>query len=772
MGLNASLGDATINNLASSPEDAIALDTNPASIFTFNSLNVSEDNGRGLFANDSGVIHIISAGSIIEATGGAAVDLTGVTGQTNGVPGWTFGFLRSANSSDAGVHLQSLSDDVSVTTGTVIETTSAHGLEILDCAGNITLNNAQMSGASGDMIHVDGGSADVLVNMRFAGVNASGHLVAVTNTTGGSLTVQGADLFDDGGEGILISGNSNHFVSLFASLQATLINTTGPAVTVTNNVDSVALVGGLVIDNTASGQGGLLVENSTGSGGVTFSSPQIATDGGTGLFANNVNSLVVTALAPATIESANAPALDVSASAVDMTFDSLTSTNSGSEGIRLEGVTGSLVVNGETLINPPANEGILVRNSPGATFDFGAANIQGGTDGVDVSTNNTGAFFNFDSLRIQALNGAGLLANNSGAININDTGTTISAIGGPAVSIANTTGQTNGASGWTFAGLFSQSSVGRGVFLDTLHDDVTVTDGMIISESAGDGVRIETSPGITFHFQSPQILNCGLNGVQIANVGAATTVTLVDVLLDGNRRGIEAIQTAGFLTVDGGIIRNHTMDGAVFIQNNVATAQNGRTLNLGMSNVTFSSNAQTGVSFGISGGAILNATFENQCSFEDGDLFLDIASAQNGSAVNLVIDDCDFLSQSENAILATAFSNTTLNVRIQNGCSFTDVGNAGGVLLPAGTVRPAIFCQYSSGAGGEFRLQESAFNNIGEEALRLALATTGNVIYDISGNTIIDAGNNAGLNGAGNAPANKMGLQMLAQASGFFCGRC
>ena len=68
-------------------------------------------------------------------------------------------------------------------------------------------------------------------------------------------------------------------------------------------------------------------------------------------------------------------------------------------------------------------------------------------DGIDLTNNNAGATFTFATLAVTTGNGRGLVANNSGTINIQSTAATINATGGAAVDLGNTTGQTSGSSG-------------------------------------------------------------------------------------------------------------------------------------------------------------------------------------------------------------------------------------------------------------------------------------------------------------------------------------
>jgi uncharacterized repeat protein (TIGR01451 family) len=173
--------------------------------------------------------------------------------------------------------------------------------------------------------------------------------------------------------------------------------------------------------------------------------------------------------------------LDINTGTLAMSFESLTSTSSATDGIDLDNVGGSVAISGATSINGAGGDGVSLVSSPGATLDFG-------------------------SLAISTSSGAGLVATNSGVININDTATSIDATGGPAVDLQNTAGQTNGsgATGWTFASLASTDSPSDGITLNGLVNDFTVTGNTTITNPDNDGIDVDGSgASVDYRFGSP-----------------------------------------------------------------------------------------------------------------------------------------------------------------------------------------------------------------------------------------------------------------------------
>ncbi|MCA9923000.1 MAG: cadherin-like domain-containing protein, partial [Anaerolineales bacterium] len=232
----------------------------------------------------------------------------------------------------------------------------------------------------------------------------------------------------------------------------------------------------------AAGNGINLAGNNT-IRGLTIDSTSLS-----GITGSNVGNLTVSDTA---VTNAGRLAVALANGTLNAAFTALSSNGSSSRGINLDNVSGSFTVSGNTTITGTGTEALRVVNSGSLTADFGNTTItNAGTDGVNL-TGNVGSSFTFDTLSITTTGGSGLVADNSGTVNINDTGTTITAVAGAAVDIVNTAGQTNGSSGWTFAGLTSTNSSGDGVNLDTLSDNFTTSSTTTISGPTGSGINIQ-----------------------------------------------------------------------------------------------------------------------------------------------------------------------------------------------------------------------------------------------------------------------------------------
>ena len=328
--------------------------------------------------------------------------------------------------------------------------------------------------------------------------------------------------------------------------------------------------------------------NTVGSGvtlgsGNTLDEIDVSSTGGAGIVGSAIGALTVSNVA---VTSATGAVLDLVNGTLDATFDALSSTNAPAVGVDLDSLSGSLLVNNTTNISGATGFGVRVTNSAAAGFDFGQTTINA-AGGIDVGTGNVGALFTFDTLSVTATAGSGLVANNSGTVNINSTAATVDTTGGPAVNIVNTTGQTHGSSatGWTFASLSSSGSTTIGVDLENMPNDFTVTGATTITNAADDGVEITgagaattdiafgattvTGGGVTdigvqlgsatpitgtISFASITTTNTQFQGVFVQNVASTTVTGAVSVTASGSQGVFLAASTGttsfGSLTVD------------------------------------------------------------------------------------------------------------------------------------------------------------------------------------------------------------------------------
>lgn len=272
------------------------------------------------------------------------------------------------------------------------------------------------------------------------------------------------------------------------------------------------------------------------------------------------------------------------------TFNSIASTNATGRGINLDTVTGTLMVTGGTTVTDSAQAGIRVTNG-GSTYNFGATTLTSVASGLDLTTNAT-SMFNFSSLAVTTDAGTGLLANNSGTLNIGGAGNTIVATGGAAVDITST----SLGSGATFTTVSSSGSPGKGINLDT------VTGNFIAN-----GGSITTAAGIDFD------VNAG-----------ASTITYAGSITNTANRSVEVTgRTGGTVTLSGNISDTGTGTGINIANNNAS----------GTPIINFSGSTKT-LNTGPNAAVTLDNNDVAQINFTGGGLDIDTTSGIGFNAIN------------------------------------------------------------------------------------------------------------------------------------------
>ena len=326
----------------------------------------------------------------------------------------------------------------------------------------------------------------------------------------------------------------------------------------------------------------------------------IVASAGAGLFGNAVGTVTVS---DTSIIDAGGAAIDIDGGDLAMSFDLIDSLASGSHGIRLHNVTGTLTST-TTQIDNPTDFGISVLNSPAAVLSFGVTGVTlagdtvAGSDPAVMVNNNVGGTVRFASLSVSTENGAGIVTNMGGTVDIQDTTGVVNAVGGAALDLANTTLRTGATPGWTFASLNSTNSGQQGVRLSMLNDPVTVTTGTTVMDATGSGILVANSPATAFDF--------GATMVSDTNLGAAPMADGVD-LATGNAGSTFTFDSLA-VVADGG-------DGL--------KANNSGTVNIG----------GTGNSMTATGGAALDLT---ATSLGTGATFVGLNSTGGTTGVNLV----------------------------------------------------------------------------------------------------------------------------------------
>lgn len=556
---------------------AVNLSTNSGGVVSFNAagsgLDITTTTGTAFSAAGGGTVNVLGAGNSINAGSGTAVVMSGVTanvtfasttsgGGTNGISltnvggtvtlgtgalagatGTTFDVVGgNANITYSGTVTQAAAGQrliaVTNTTGGAVtfNTATANGLNnsaatgtgiLIDgAAGNVTINNASLTGARGITIEGDSGNNatgsftfnnvaidtgagatnhailidgdhgvttnnDVSAAIAFNNVdivNPGGNVVNIQGMNGGSVTFDANSSItrNDGGLGIVVDSNSGGTVN-FSGTTKTLITGGNSAVSLSNNTGATINFtgGGLDIDTTS---------------GVGFS----ATGGGTVTVQGSGN----------TINSVSATAL---------------------------------IVQGGTFIG-----------SSGLTFQrIDAGNSTAAADPVNgIVLNNTG------TLGGLTVTGVGVTAGSGGTIQ-NTTGDGVSLTDTQNVSLSNMVISDNAGSG--IQGLRVNGVVLNRITLNSNASSNTDA-GILFNELIGDATHVTT-------FSNLVVSNSFTHNVQVINSGGNLTNLVVSASTfsnDGssNNAGSNFIFEADGAGVAGTPTMKLTVDGSTFTGNN------------------------------------------------------------------------------------------------------------------------------------------------------------------------------------------------------------
>ncbi|MFN8304458.1 MAG: Ig-like domain-containing protein [Saprospiraceae bacterium] len=307
-------------------------------------------------------------------------------------------------------------------------------------------------------------------------------------------------------------------------------------------------------------------------------------------------------------------ALDLTTGTLSATFTSVTSTSSSTQGVYLNGVSGTANL-GSTTISGCTTQGILVTGCT-ANITFGNTTITPGTDGVSLQNNSSGTR-SFGTLSVTNGSGVGFLHANGGGLTTISGQTTITNPGGRGIDIQSAVAS----NGVTFANTTVTQSGGTGVYLNVNAGNITFAD-LDISPDANQRSLYALENSGTITTTDGAFTTTGNIGVEISKTSGATplSIVLTSVSASGSSNGIILSRTSGSFTVNGtggdgtgGVIQNMTARGASFFTaTNITlknmTFTNANTTDAG-SGCTSSDNS--GCNAAIYLNAVTNATLDN-----------------------------------------------------------------------------------------------------------------------------------------------------------------
>lgn len=459
-------GTGTVGN----PADGIFL-LNSANV-TLNNVHINGTTGNGITVQNTGIVNI-SNGTIgnLSAVAGDGISYTasGPLARTLNITDVTIGAAGLLPVGDQGIVLSS--------TGTGAVTANIHG-------GSVYATNEALATS-------DSGTAKQLI-LSLGGT--TGTQIFDRASAGNSISVVGSGLnstivtqLGTSGHGVIVEGGSGSGGVLFNRVTFDASGTSLSGTQVAGAELTIGSLGTRVVGD------GLRFDAPTGD--LSFGNLTIFNDNGTGLYVDTktLGTTFTLGSSGGSIDTTNGAATYLDPLTTNMTLDSLSSDNSGGNGVWLDGVAGTFTVTGTTTVTNAGLNGVLIENSSG-TINFNDVNVDTtGADGVHINTN-------------------------TGTINFNGTTT-----------IQNTIGDG-----------IDEASAGGGVTFGTVG----------ITDAGGHGINLGSATG-TYGFGATTINGFGINktGVSFAGASAAATFGVTDIQNGGNGTGIDLSSTTGNKTI-------------------------------------------------------------------------------------------------------------------------------------------------------------------------------------------------------------------------------
>lgn len=457
------------------------------------------------------------------------------------------------------------------------------GIDVLNSAADISVDNLTLTKTTGKAIDVQGSTGTLAFgptatitdptdgaiyvkgggpNLTYTGsiANSAGHAVEVDGTSGGTVTVTNPNgQSTDSGTGILVQNldGGNVVVSKFditsqaegilvqsgtsGSAKFDTINITAAqtaAVSLVNNVGPTTEFTNLNV-NLAAGNKAAGFSSFNNSSVTVGPASAIKVDGNAALVMANTDSSLI------------------GNNANSLTFSSLQSTNSSSNGVSLNGIDGSLNVTGSGInVGGSATDGIVIQNSADLAVSVPGTTTSSPTtgDAIKLVNNNqskssTGMTFN--AVALTAADGNGLVVTNTtaaalnGPVSINSG--SIKATGGAAV-IANNANLNVNVSTAT-----SSKSASDGISVVSSQGKMTIG-ATTITGAANNGISLVNNDVLSTNFGKTTITNPGTAGPGSAAVSISGSAFSANVLTSFDTLSIATTNANGFVAVSGGVV--------------------------------------------------------------------------------------------------------------------------------------------------------------------------------------------------------------------------
>ncbi len=620
--------------------------------------NSSVNLGGAGFTVTLGSNNTISGVDILNTGGGA---LTG-TG---------FGTL---NVSDVALDAsgQALNLNTGAISGAGFNSTDSDGgtnnVNLQSVTGSLNLGGGALSGATGVAVVINGGNGSVDYNGTVSHT-ANARAIEVTNKTGGTVDFDGAVTSNASSDGVFLSTNIGATTNFDGGLtiNTSASNTTGFQATSSGTVNVTG-----ASNSITSGTGAALDLNgvTAGAGGITFAT--VNTSGAAnGVLINNLGQAAGSTgldINGGAIANSTTRGVDITNASADVSVAATISTAASGRSVEVTN-SGSTAAGGNTIVFSGAIDdnglGILLDNndqSNGATINF-----SGGLD-IDTAGSNTG-----------------FSATNGGTVNVTGVSNSITTTTGIGLNVTNTT---IGASDLNFHDI-SVNGAANGIILNATGSlgGLTVT-GTGTTDGSGGTIQNTSGRGASFinanqiNISNMNFTNAGTTDLDSNNAGLSTgdnldtnaaihLVTVTNVELDNINISGGAEQGINGNTVTNFALLNSTIDNAgngadedgVHFYNMLGSSRIVNTSITDSGDDNFNLQMQSGnLDLHISGGTVSGGVLGSGWLF-----------GIRGTAIaNLNLENITTQNNFSGGIVADAFDNSTMNIRVANSSSLNN----------------------------------------------------------------------------------------------------
>ncbi len=505
------MGTTTISNIRirNASGDGFAISDSTGAEIIVSGADINNVTGAGFRIVDSSVEIHQDLPFGISGTGAPAVSIERFSGSY-----FVTDAVHITGECESGIHLLSSSGTIRFATVN-IEVVQLAGISLDDVTGSITF---------GDVAIGQSDSAGVRMDKVVHSQVQFGHL--------------DIDLARDG---IDISKTNNSAVT-FASIdiaEATLI---GIRIAQTTTSATPLSTFDLGNTNVSVNHGRGVHITNTPSALIAFPELIVSSSNGTGLAVSDGGSLQIS---DGSISALMASAIEIGPTTIDLTFNSIASHGSPSNGILLEQVTGPFRVTGQTDIKNVTGEGIHIVDSS-ADVSLNELTIEGTTkSGLSIGSHMGNVNVNNGSI-VGTLEAAMRVEGGMPSVSYN--GQILNGAG-YLLHVSNTMGGDVAMNNGPF-----NDSLGLGVRIDSCSSDVSVT-GASLAQNLNHSIHIDSSSG-EYSFPNTMIADSGNSSIRVMDSSGKIDLGSLDIDNTGSHQfGLHITGTIGSVTTTGGTVK-------------------------------------------------------------------------------------------------------------------------------------------------------------------------------------------------------------------------